>query len=82
MLRRVTTKPLKYPHMFRAVGLVVINKLDLAPHLGFDEAACRANIAAVNPKAKIIGVSARTGGNLGAGTDLLRSLLAEANARI
>ena len=74
-------KPLKYPHMFRAVGIVIINKMDLAPHVGFDEAACRANIATVNPKAEIIGVSARTGENLGAWTDRLRSLLAEAKAR-
>jgi hydrogenase nickel incorporation protein HypB len=74
-------KPLKYPHMFRAVGIVIINKMDLAPHVGFDEAACRANIAAVNPKAEIIGVSARTGANLGAWTDRLLSLLAEAKAR-
>jgi hydrogenase nickel incorporation protein HypB len=54
-------KPLKYPHMFRAARLVVINKVDLAPHVGFDEAACRANIAAVNPEARIMTLSARTG---------------------
>jgi hydrogenase nickel incorporation protein HypB len=57
-------KPLKYPHMFRAVELVIINKTDLAPHTGFDEAACRANIASVNPKAEIIALSARSGDNL------------------
>ena len=74
-------KPLKYPHMFRAVRIVMINKMDLAPHVGFDEAACRASIAAVNPKAEIIGVSARTGANLSAWTDRLLSLLAEAKAR-
>jgi hydrogenase nickel incorporation protein HypB len=74
-------KPLKYPHMFRAVGIVIINKMDLAPHVGFDEAACRANIASVNPKAEIIGLSARTGENLGAWTDRLLSLLSEAKAQ-
>lgn len=74
-------KPLKYPHMFRAVGIVIINKMDLAPHVGFDEAACRANIATVNPKAEIIEVSARTGANFGAWTERLQSLLAEAKAR-
>ena len=74
-------KPLKYPHMFRAVGIVIINKMDLAPHVGFDEAACRANIATVNPKAEIIEVSARTGANFGAWTERLQFLLAEAKAR-
>jgi len=57
-------KPLKYPHMFRAVKIVIVNKMDLAPHVGFDEAACRANILAVNPQAEIICLSARTGQNL------------------
>lgn len=74
-------KPLKYPHMFRAVGIVVINKTDLAPHVGFDEAACRANILAVNPKAEIISLSARTGDNLPAWTERLLALLDEAKAR-
>jgi len=54
-------KPLKYPHMFRAARLVLINKIDLAPHVDFDEAACRANIHSINPDARIITLSARTG---------------------
>ncbi len=54
-------KPLKYPHMFRAASLVVINKIDLAPHVDFDEALCRRNIAEVNPAADILTLSARTG---------------------
>lgn len=74
-------KPLKYPHMFRAVRIVVINKMDLAPHVGFDEAACRANIATVNPEAEIIGVSARTGQNMTAWTDRLLTLLEAARPR-
>ena len=57
-------KPLKYPHMFRAAGLVVINKIDLAPYVDFDEAAARANIASVNPDAEILTVSARTGAGM------------------
>jgi hydrogenase nickel incorporation protein HypB len=69
-------KPLKYPHMFRAVSIVLINKMDLAKHVEFDEATCRANIAAVNPKAEIISVSARTGENMAAWTDRLQALLA------
>jgi hydrogenase nickel incorporation protein HypB len=57
-------KPLKYPHIFRSVRLVVVNKMDLAPHTGFDEAACLANIRAVNPSAEILCLSARTGQNM------------------
>lgn len=75
-------KPLKYPHMFRAVEVVIINKMDLAPHVGFDEEACRANILSVNPNAKIIGLSARTGENLVAWTSMLLDLVAETKAGV
>ena len=56
-------KPLKYPHMFRASEVVVINKIDIAEVVEFDEVGCRRNIADVNPKAKVISVSAKTGAN-------------------
>ena len=42
-------KPLKYPLMFRACELVVVNKIDLLPHLDFDLDRLLANIDAVNP---------------------------------
>ena len=42
-------KPLKYPLMFRACELVVVNKIDLLPHLEFDLERLLANIDAVNP---------------------------------
>jgi len=45
-------KPLKYPLMFRACELVVINKIDLLPHLDFDLEKFRANLDAVNPGAE------------------------------
>jgi hydrogenase nickel incorporation protein HypB len=54
-------KPLKYPVMFRAVDLVIINKMDLLAHLDFDMAAFLANLAAVNPGVATIATSARTG---------------------
>ncbi len=54
-------KPLKYPHMFRASQAVVINKMDLAPHVDFDLEACRRNILEVNPTARLFQVSAKTG---------------------
>jgi hydrogenase nickel incorporation protein HypB len=54
-------KPLKYPVMFRAVDMVVVNKVDLLPYLDFDLDAFYANLAAVNPRARVIRASARTG---------------------
>ncbi|MGI8438764.1 MAG: hydrogenase nickel incorporation protein HypB [Thermoleophilaceae bacterium] len=54
-------KPLKYPLMFRACELVVVNKVDLLPHLDFDLDRLLANIDAVNPGVPRLLVSARTG---------------------
>jgi hydrogenase nickel incorporation protein HypB len=54
-------KPLKYPLMFRACELVVINKVDLLPHLDFEVGRFLANLDQVNPAAETILVSARTG---------------------
>ena len=54
-------KPLKYPIMFRTADLVVINKIDLLPHLDFDLDAFRANLEAVHPGVATIETSARTG---------------------
>ena len=42
-------KPLKYPLMFRACELVIVNKIDLLPHLDFDLDLLLANLDAVNP---------------------------------
>jgi hydrogenase nickel incorporation protein HypB len=54
-------KPLKYPLMFRACELIVVNKVDLLPHLEFDLERLLANIDAVNPAARVIIASARSG---------------------
>lgn len=54
-------KPLKYPLMFRAADLVVINKIDLLPHLDFDLPLFLRRIDAVNPGVPRILLSARTG---------------------
>ncbi len=64
-------KPLKYPVMFRAVDVVVINKMDLLPHLDFDLELFRANLTKINPTAVTIEVSARTGAGLDAWADWL-----------
>jgi hydrogenase nickel incorporation protein HypB len=54
-------KPLKYPDMFAAADLMLLNKSDLLPHLDFDVAAAMANALRVNPHLQILVVSARTG---------------------
>ena len=54
-------KPLKYPVMFRAADVVVINKIDLLPHLDFDLDQFLGNLRDVNPRAQVIHASARTG---------------------
>jgi hydrogenase nickel incorporation protein HypB len=70
-------KPLKYPLMFRTCELVVVNKIDLLPHLDFDLDALLANIEAVNPGAETMLVSARTG----EGTELFSSWLQRVGER-
>jgi hydrogenase nickel incorporation protein HypB len=57
-------KPLKYPDMFAAADLMLLNKSDLLPHLDFDMEACLAAARRVNPGIRILIVSARTGEGL------------------
>ena len=66
-----TDKPLKYPYMFAAADLVVINKIDLLPYVDFDVDACRGYVAAVNPAARVLTLSATTGDRVGAWYDWL-----------
>ncbi len=54
-------KPLKYPHMFAAADLMIINKIDLVPHLNIDVQACIESARRVNPNIEIIALSATTG---------------------
>src|SRR5579872_6544676 len=65
-------KPVKYPHIFRAAGVLVLNKTDLTVATGFDESAFRESLRAVNPEAHVLPLSARTGEGLGAWYDWLR----------
>lgn len=57
-------KPLKYPHMFAAADLVVINKIDLLPYVDFDMDRLAADAHKLNPDVELIPVSAKTGANL------------------
>jgi hydrogenase nickel incorporation protein HypB len=54
-------KPLKYPLMFRACELVVVNKVDLLPHLDTDLDKLLYNIDQVHPDVAVLQTSARTG---------------------
>src|SRR3954463_13043851 len=54
-------KPLKYPLMFRTCDLVLVNKVDLLPHLDFDLDKLLYNLEAVHPGVEHMVVSARTG---------------------
>jgi hydrogenase nickel incorporation protein HypB len=65
-------KPLKYPLMFRACDLVVVNKIDLLEHLEFDLDLFLHHLDAVHPGVERMLVSARTG----EGVDALRAWLA------
>ena len=70
-------KPLKYPLMFRTCELVVVNKLDLLPHLDFDLDRFLYNLDAVNPGVRRMLVSAKTG----EGVEEFREWLRELRAR-
>jgi hydrogenase nickel incorporation protein HypB len=61
-------KPLKYPDMFAAADLLLLNKSDLLPHLDFDVGACLANALRVNPRLQTLIVSAKTGEGMAAFT--------------
>jgi hydrogenase nickel incorporation protein HypB len=54
-------KPLKYPDMFAAADLMLLNKIDLLPYLEFDVDACIAYARRVNPAIDVLQVSALRG---------------------
>ena len=51
-------KPVKYPHIFRASDLVIINKCDLLPYVNFDLQRCTESIQQLNPKATVLTLTA------------------------
>ena len=65
-------KPIKYPHMFRACRLMLINKIDLLPHVRFDVDRCIAYAREVNPDIEVLCVSAETGEGIEAWYQWLR----------
>jgi hydrogenase nickel incorporation protein HypB len=74
-------KPLKYPLMFRACELVVLNKLDLLPHVDFDVERFLDHLDAVHPGVAHLLVSGRTGEGVDQLRDWLQALPERAEAR-
>jgi hydrogenase nickel incorporation protein HypB len=64
-------KPLKYPDMFAAARLMVLNKTDLLPYLDFDIPKCIAYAQRVNPGIEVLLVSAKSGAGLDAWVEWL-----------
>ena len=54
-------KPLKYPHMFAAADLIVINKIDLLPYVDFDLDRCRRDARSLRPDVDIVSLSVKSG---------------------
>jgi hydrogenase nickel incorporation protein HypB len=74
-------KPLKYPDMFAAADLMILNKADLLPHLDFSVELCIANALRVNPRLQTLTVSARTGEGMEAFYAWLEASAARSAAR-
>jgi hydrogenase nickel incorporation protein HypB len=74
-------KPLKYPDMFAAADVMLLNKCDLLPYLSFDADLAEANARRVNPNLAIFRVSATSGDGMGAWLDWIEAGLETQRAR-
>ena len=68
-------KPYKYPGMFTAVDVVILNKMDLTPYVDFNLDAMRQGVRTLNQRAKMFELSCRTGEGIAAWTEWLESQL-------
>ena len=59
-------KPLKYPQMFHAADIMLLNKVDLLPYLDFDLEACKEMARRVSPGIRIFEVSSKSGAGMDA----------------
>ena len=75
-------KPLKYPDMFAASDLMVLNKIDLLPYVDFDVARCIDDARQVNPALAVLQVSARSGAGLGVWIDWIVAARRDAGADV
>lgn len=65
-------KPQKYPMLFRQCRSVVLNKIDLIPHVPFDSKRFESDLKGVNPEVPLFALSCKTGEGVGAWLDWLR----------
>jgi len=72
-------KPLKYPQMFQAADLMLINKIDLLPYLNFDLEQCKAFARQINPRIEIMELSCQTGAGMQQWYDWLTAGVARKN---
>ncbi|OIQ72124.1 hydrogenase isoenzymes nickel incorporation protein HypB [mine drainage metagenome] len=73
-------KPIKYPDMFRAASVMLLNKTDLLPHLNYDVAAAVADAHRVNPGIRVIELSAVSGAGMDQWLTFLREGQTQASA--
>lgn len=73
-------KPFKYPAIFSKAAVTVLTKTDLLPHVDFDVEAVKGQVATLNPAARFLEVSARTGDGMDAWCALLSDELAAKRA--
>lgn len=73
-------KPIKYPDMFRAASLMLLNKIDLLPYLDYDVAAAIDYARRVNPEIKVIQLSATSSAGMDEWLTFLQEGLAQARA--
>lgn len=73
-------KPLKYPDMFYAADLMLLNKADLLPYLDFSLATAQTYARQVHPGMQCLTLSARTGEGMAAWLEWLRQGVAAASA--
>ncbi len=66
-------KPLKYPDMFHAADLMILNKTDLLPYLDFDVNKCIEFARRVNPDIEVLQLSAKSGEGMDAWYQWIRS---------
>jgi len=65
-------KPIKYPHIFRESEVMVLNKIDLLPYVPFSVDRCLDYVRQVNPRIRVIQVSALRGDGLAEWYDWVR----------
>ncbi len=75
-------KPIKYPLLFHLAKVVIINKIDLLPHLDFNLKKAKKNIVDKNPKAIIFVVSAKNGRGFDKLVDFIKKELAKKKIKV